>query len=63
MHNIFNIINSDILKQVNPNLHGLSHGTGESERGFNVAVGGMTCEDLPRQAAELVYKIKQSSEV
>ncbi|KHJ98408.1 hypothetical protein OESDEN_01616 [Oesophagostomum dentatum] len=47
-----------ILREFNSKLVGLSHGKGYDDTVFNVAVGGMTSEDLPRQARELISRMK-----
>ncbi|KIH49577.1 hypothetical protein ANCDUO_20348 [Ancylostoma duodenale] len=48
-----------ILREFNPNIVGLSHGTGYDNTVFNVAVGGRTSEDMPRQARDLIARMKQ----
>ncbi|EYB87739.1 hypothetical protein Y032_0258g454 [Ancylostoma ceylanicum] len=48
-----------VLREFNPNLVGLSHGTGYNNTVFNVAVGGMTSEDMPRQARDLIKRMKK----
>ncbi|CAI4222901.1 unnamed protein product [Auanema sp. JU1783] len=46
---------ANILKEFNPNLRGISHGSGYGlNSGLNVAVSGRTVDDLPRQAEILV---------
>ncbi|EPB68872.1 hypothetical protein ANCCEY_12036 [Ancylostoma ceylanicum] len=51
-----------VLREFNPNLVGLSHGTGYNNTVFNVAVGGMTSEDMPRQARDLIKRMKKKGE-
>ncbi|RCN46442.1 GDSL-like protein [Ancylostoma caninum] len=48
-----------VLREFNPNIVGLSHGTGYDNTVFNVAVGGRTSEDMPRQARDLIARMKQ----
>ncbi|CAJ0590498.1 unnamed protein product [Cylicocyclus nassatus] len=50
-----------VLREFNQNLVGLSHGIDYGNNsGFNVAVGGMTSKDLPRQAAVLIKRMEQA---
>lgn len=37
----------------------MSRGTGSENTGFNVAVSGMTSLDIPRQAQDLVDRMKK----
>ncbi|KAK6755494.1 hypothetical protein RB195_014081 [Necator americanus] len=48
-----------IVREFNRELVGLSHGAGYDNAGFNVAVGGMTSEDMPRQAKDLIERMKR----
>lgn len=49
----------NILRKFNPSLVGMSRGTGSENTGFNVAVSGMTSLDIPRQAQDLVDRMKK----
>ncbi|CAJ0589784.1 unnamed protein product [Cylicocyclus nassatus] len=48
-----------ILRELNHGIMGLSQGEGYKNTGFNVAISGRTSEDLPRQASELVSRMRQ----
>ncbi|XP_041109783.1 phospholipase B1, membrane-associated-like [Polyodon spathula] len=53
----------NILKQFNPSLIGFSTGTGKTNNGFNMAVGGAKAIDLPEQANRLVQALRDSQDV
>ncbi|KHJ96282.1 GDSL-like protein [Oesophagostomum dentatum] len=53
---------ANILKEFNPFLIGASHGAGYHNTGFNVAICRNKSEDLPRQAKELVSRIRKKGE-
>uniref|UniRef100_A0A0K0DGF2 SGNH_hydro domain-containing protein n=1 Tax=Angiostrongylus cantonensis TaxID=6313 RepID=A0A0K0DGF2_ANGCA len=47
-----------ILRIFNPGIIGMSHGIGYDNTVFNVAVSGRTSMDIPRQAEELIHRMK-----
>ncbi|VDM64608.1 unnamed protein product [Angiostrongylus costaricensis] len=49
---------ANILRVFNPSIVGMSHGTGYDNTVFNVAVSGRTSMDIPRQAEELIHRMK-----
>ncbi|XP_074065902.1 phospholipase B1, membrane-associated isoform X2 [Macrotis lagotis] len=53
----------NILKKFNPYLHGFSTGIQKETAGLNVAAGGAMAQDMPKQARELVDRMKKSSEI
>ncbi|CAJ0589785.1 unnamed protein product [Cylicocyclus nassatus] len=48
-----------VLREFNHEILGLSYGIDYKNTGFNVAVSGMTSEDIPRQASDLITRLKQ----
>lgn len=53
----------NILKKFNPDLKGVSLGTGKEKAGFNVAVSGAKIEGIPNQVRNLIDKMKNDSTV
>ncbi|KAK6755731.1 hypothetical protein RB195_014240 [Necator americanus] len=49
---------ANILRELNPQIGGVSYGKGSAKASFNVAVPWTNSEDLPRQAEDLVNRIK-----
>ncbi|KAE9413960.1 hypothetical protein Angca_010056, partial [Angiostrongylus cantonensis] len=49
---------TNILRIFNPGIIGMSHGIGYDNTVFNVAVSGRTSMDIPRQAEELIHRMK-----
>ncbi|CAI5442180.1 unnamed protein product [Caenorhabditis angaria] len=60
IYNIFRYISSKTGSKLLPGSRGIDYGTNTM---FNVAVSGMTCRDIPRQAEELYSRIANNSDV
>ncbi|WKY11592.1 hypothetical protein Q1695_003289 [Nippostrongylus brasiliensis] len=50
---------ANVMREFNPSLIGASHGYGYDNTEFNVAFSGMTSLDMPRQAKELIKRMKK----
>uniref|UniRef100_A0A7I5ECB2 SGNH_hydro domain-containing protein n=1 Tax=Haemonchus contortus TaxID=6289 RepID=A0A7I5ECB2_HAECO len=51
---------ANILHEFNPDMAGASYGEGYDNTGFNVGVSGETSLDLPRQARNLIKRMRSS---
>ncbi|XP_004540396.2 phospholipase B1, membrane-associated isoform X1 [Maylandia zebra] len=53
----------NILKKFNPDVQGMSKGTGKKEAGFNVAVSGAKISQIPAQVRSLIDAMKEDPAV
>ncbi|KAK6009479.1 hypothetical protein OSTOST_25585, partial [Ostertagia ostertagi] len=51
-------VKSDILREFNSAIVGASHGEGYDNTEFNVGVSGRTSLDMPRQAQDLIDRMR-----
>ncbi|KAK6046662.1 hypothetical protein COOONC_15833, partial [Cooperia oncophora] len=49
---------ANIFREFNPSIVGASHGDNYDNNSFNVAISGRTSSDMPRQAQDLIDRMK-----